>query len=139
MCLLEAQREEGESHIEKEGKGKGRKEMGEEGCPPGLGVVVVVLAVMEGCRGAVTLVTLSPSCTNLSTNMSTSLSFFFSLRALPPPALCGRLTQQDHSSTHQQQWKTRNVYTACECRITAICFISTPIFGVWSNTILLDV
>ena len=59
----------------------------------------MVLAVTEGCRGAVTLVTLSPSCTNLSTNMSTSLSFFFSLRALPPPALCGRLTQQDKVNT----------------------------------------
>ena len=44
-----------------------------------------------GCRGADTLVTLSPSRTSLSTKESTSLSFFFSLRALPPPCRCDRL------------------------------------------------
>ena len=41
------------------------------------GVGAVVLVVTEGCRGAVTLVTLSPSRTSLSTNKSTSY---------PPPS-----------------------------------------------------
>ena len=40
------------------------------------GVVAVVLVVSEGCRDSVTLVTLPPSCTNLFTNKSTSLSSF---------------------------------------------------------------
>ena len=66
------------------------------------GVGAVVLVVTEGCRGAVTLVTLSPS----RTSLSTSLSFFFSFSALPPPALCGWLHHTERNSDYncQLQW-----------------------------------